>query len=92
MVASPSLASAAVADAAELLASRIQRAAERLDVATAQLAGVGPPEWRGPAQAAFDLARAAALDRLAAAAAAARDSAAVARRAAELARIGAEGA
>ena len=79
-----------VADAAALLAHRLERQAGRLDATAAELAGIGPPDWLGPAQAAFGIARAAAVDRVALAAATAHEAVALARRAAALAR--AEGA
>lgn len=73
------------ADAASLIASRLERIAERLDEAAAELQSVAPAQWQGPAAAAFVVARSTAVDRLAAAANAAHEAVAITRRAAILA-------
>lgn len=75
----------AQSDAAALLAARLGHLAVRLDAAAAELAAADPGSWRGPARAAFTVARSAAHERLVAAAVATDAAAALARRAAQLA-------
>lgn len=76
----------ATADAATLIASRLERVVERLDLAATELASVVPDGWRGPAAAGFAVARSAAVERLTGASRAAHEAVELSRRAAVLAR------